>query len=50
MHTHSCLSFVLGMPGESISETDFDFLVADLKQEEGFIRYVEIAHLLTKDW
>eukprot|EP00092_Neocalanus_flemingeri_P023786 GFUD01025806.1.p1 GENE.GFUD01025806.1~~GFUD01025806.1.p1 ORF type:complete len:164 (+),score=22.19 GFUD01025806.1:124-615(+) len=35
-----------GAPQERLSPEEFDFLISDLTQRDGFIRYEEIAHLL----
>jgi len=37
-----------GAPEECLSQEEFDFLLSGVKQEDGFIRYQEIAHLLTQ--
>eukprot|EP00090_Calanus_glacialis_P030942 TRINITY_DN50441_c0_g1_i1.p1 TRINITY_DN50441_c0_g1~~TRINITY_DN50441_c0_g1_i1.p1 ORF type:complete len:161 (-),score=37.25 TRINITY_DN50441_c0_g1_i1:41-523(-) len=37
-----------GDPQERLSPEEFDFLISDLSERDGFIRYAEIAHLLTE--
>merc|ERR1711872_194859 len=37
-----------GVPEECLSPDEFEFLISGVKQEDGFIRYEEIAHLLTQ--